>query len=306
MAITLELTPEQEEQLRDTAQAKGLTVEGYLLTLVEAIVQPKVVSHANRPGYRRAFARLFRTGTSSPIEGSVHPDEVVRESVRQMRKSVLEYKERAVDAVTTMNMLRSAVALQERQVAEKELQALRALAEHKREQAKRRWQEKMVRERHLEAVKQELITAIAAADERTRAFRQEEERAQARASQAQMGALKAYEAVMLPPDRIAPLIQALHTEAEWEQAFEEWILQATQEPAETRGIENLPDSAPVDDLEAFGRKVRNLAGEARSDVTASDRDFKNALNPLSGPTSVERAAPGAALDDYSAPIDPSD
>jgi hypothetical protein len=304
MAIILELSPEQEERLQDAAQAKGLSVEGYLLTLVEVIVQPRT-SQTRKPAYARAMARLFKK-SADPAADLANPDKVVRETIRQMRESVLKYKEQAVDAVTTMNMLRSAVALQERQVMEKELQALRALAEQQRDQAKRRWQEKTVREKHLEAVKQELITAIAAADERTRAFRQEEERAQARASQAQMGALKAYEAVMLPPDRIAPLIQALHTEAEWEQQFEEWILEATQEPSETGSRGDLPAPTPVDDLEAFHRKVRNLAGEARSDVTASDKDYANALDPLSGPTSVERIAPGAALDDDSAPIDPSD
>lgn len=161
-----------------------------------------------------------------------------------------------------------------------------------------------MREKHLAAVKQELIAAIAAAEERTRAFRQEEERAQARASQAQIGALKAYEAVMLPPDRIAPLIQALHTEVDWEQKFEEWILEATQEPSEIGGTEDLPDTAPIEGLEAFRHKARNLSGEARSDVAASDKDYENALNSLSDAPSVARVAPGAVQDGDNTPSDP--
>lgn len=131
MAITLELSPEQEEHLRETAMVKGLTVEGYLLTLVEAIVQPKT-SQAPKPAYARAMARLFKKSADREAD-LANPDKVVRETVRQMRESVLKYKEQAVDAVTTMNMLRSAVAVQERQVAEKELQALRARLRSSRE-----------------------------------------------------------------------------------------------------------------------------------------------------------------------------
>jgi hypothetical protein len=299
MAIILELSPEQEERLQDAAQAKGLSVEGYLLTLVEAIMQPRT-SQARKPAYARAMARLFKK-SADPEADLANPDKVVRETIRQMRESVLKYKEQAVDAVTTMNMLRSAVTLQERQVTEKELQALRALAEQQRDQAKRRWQEKTVREKHLEAVKQELIAAIAAADERTRAFRQEEERAQARASQAQLGALKAYEAVMLPPDRIAPLIQALHTEAEWEQKFEEWILQATQEPSETGGRGDLPAPTPVDDANAFAQKALHMAREARSDSALSDDEWEDALNQLANLPPAKRAAPAAYQDDSPPP-----
>jgi len=38
MTITVELTPELEDQLRDLAEARGLSAEGYLLTLIEALV----------------------------------------------------------------------------------------------------------------------------------------------------------------------------------------------------------------------------------------------------------------------------
>ena len=240
MTITLELSPEQEELLRDAALGRGLSVERYLLTLVEAIVQPKAAPHPRKTGYRHAFALLFRKSRDTQAEEIANPDQAVRESIRQMRESVLKYKEQAVDAVTTMNMLRSAVDTQERQAAERELQALHALSKQDREKAKRLWQEKMVLEKHLESVRYELITAIKAAAACTQAFRQAEERVQERATKAQAEALKAYQAVMLPADRIALLIEALQTEAEWELAFDEWILQTEQRLSESTLETDLP------------------------------------------------------------------
>lgn len=271
MAITLELTPEQEEQLREAAVVRGLTVEGYLLTLVEAIVQPPTTSPGRKPLYRRALlGGLFRKGTDVQAEAMRNPDQVVRESIRQMRESVLKYKEQAVDAITTMNMLRSAVEVQERQSAEKELKALRALAQQDRERAKRLWQEKTVLDKHRTAVQQELYVATAAAAALTRAFRQEEERAQERASKAQAGALKAYQAVMLPADRIAPLIEAYQTEAEWDQAFEEWVLQTMQRLSESTLEKDLPQPIPADDAAAFTDKARDWAREIKNEPSAFD------------------------------------
>ena len=98
----------------------------------------------------------------------------------------------------------------------------------------------MVLEKHLESVRYELITAIKAAAACTQAFRQAEERVQERATKAQAEALKAYQAVMLPADRIALLIEALQTEAEWELAFEEWILQTEQRLSESTLETDLP------------------------------------------------------------------
>jgi len=261
MAITLELTPEQEEHLREAALLRGLTVEGYLLTLVEAIVQPQV----RKPLYRRALGRLFRTSTDLRTGEIGNPDQVVRESIRQMRESVLKVKEQAVDAMTTVNMLRSALDQQERQAAEKELKALRALAEQDRERAKRLWQEKTVLEKHMEAVRQELLAALETARERTRAFRKEEERVQERATKAQAQALKAYEAVALPADRIASLIEAMQADAQWDQAFEEWVLLATDPDAESTLAGDLPKPIPTEDVEAFAQQAVRLALKIRSE-----------------------------------------
>lgn len=134
MAITLELSPELEEQLRGAALAKGLTVEGYLLTLVEAIAQPTEMSHGRRSAFTRTLDRLFRRRKHSQVEAHANPDKVVRETIREMRESVLKYKEQAVDAVTTANMLRRAVDLQEREIAAKELQALHRYSERHEEE----------------------------------------------------------------------------------------------------------------------------------------------------------------------------
>jgi len=270
MAITLELTPEQEEQLREAALLRGLTVEGYLLTLVEAIVQPQETPQGRKPLYRRALGRLFRTSTDLRTGEIGNPDQVVRESIRQMRESVLKVKEQAVDAMTTVNMLRSALDQQERQATEKELKALRALAEQDRERAKRLWQEKTVLEKHMEAVRQELLTALETARERTRAFRKEEERVQERATKTQAQALKAYEAVALPADRIASLIEAMQADAQWDQAFEEWVLLATDPNPESTLADELPKPIPTEDVEAFTQQALRLIQATRNDPSATD------------------------------------
>lgn len=306
MAILLELLPEQEEKLKEAAEIKGLTVEGYLLTLVEAIVQPRPATQTRTPLVGRTLGRLFRKGGEIGVGEIENPDQVVRESIRAMRKSVLEYKEKAVDAVTTMNMLRSAVEAQERQIAEREVRALRALAEEKQDQAKGLWQEKTVLENHLEAVQRELYTATSTAAERMRAFRQEEERAQARATQAQAAALKAHEAVMLPPDRIAPLIRSLYTEAEWELKFAEWVLAVTQDPAEA----NLPNPIPVDDAQAFEAKALNWAKETRSipeteETVTDDSEWEAALDRLAASAADEQATPPSTRNIAPSPDEPT-
>jgi hypothetical protein len=270
MAITLELTPEQEEKLRDAALARGLSVEGYLLTLIDAIVLQKATLQPRKPLHHRALDLLFGKSVEAQAEEDANPDKAVRETIRRMRESVLQYKEQAVDAVTTMNMLRKAVDLQERQAAEKELQAVRALAEQKPDQAKRRWQEKTVLEKHLEAVKEELAAATLVAATRTRAFRKEEERVQERATKAQADALKAYQSVMLPADRIDLLIVASRTAEEWDQAFEEWVLLTVQGPPDAMSADDLPKPIPVDDAAGFTQQALAWAKAAKNKPSATD------------------------------------
>lgn len=301
MAITLELSLEQEAQLREAALLRGLSVEGYLLTLIEAILQPPAPSPVHKPLYRRALGRLFRTSTDLRVGDLGNPDQVARESIRQMREGVLKYKEQAVDAMTTVNMLRAALDQQERQAAEKELKALRALAEQNRDRAKRLWQEKTVLEKHTEAVKQELLKAIEAAREHTRAFRKEEERVQERATKAQAAALKAYEAVMLPAERIAPLIAAIQTEAEWEQKFEEWSVLATREAVETGGKGDLPAPIPVGDANAFTQKAQHFTRETRIASAKSDAEWEEAIDRLLNQPPAKRTAPAGSPEDILPP-----
>lgn len=217
MAITIELTPEMEEQFREKATAKGLSVEGYLLTLIEALVQQEQKS-SSRLSFRFRKQALQKEDS----------DMLIAAALRQMRESVLEYKEQAVEAVTKMNMLRSAMDQQERQAAEKELQALNALKEQNTDQAKRLFQEKTILDRHLETVKEGLAAATEAAETVTQAFQQEEERVHARASKAQESALKVYKQAVLSSEQIMELIGRFHTEEEWNLAFEQWVRQKTQ------------------------------------------------------------------------------
>ena len=226
--ILLDVSTEQEEQLREKALARGLTVEGYLLTLIDSLVSAEAPAHPRKLAYRRVLAMLMRKKRDAQAAQILNLDPVVRDSVRRMREVVLEYKEQAVEAVTKMNILRSAADRQERQSAEKAFQALRALTEQDRENAKCLWVEHTVLDKHLETVRLELAAATETAAAATRVFQKEEERVQARASKAQAGALEAYQTVSLTPAEIVSLVGSLHTDAEWDLAFEEWVLQTMQ------------------------------------------------------------------------------
>ena len=230
MSIKLELTAECEEQLRERALTKGLSVEGYLLTLVETIVQTEVAVDPRESASRGIVSRLLKKSSTAAqrVEGNRGLDEAVRASLRRMRETVLEHKEKAVEEVTRANMLRAAVDQQERRIAETELQAIGALKEQNRDKARALWLEAMVLTSHLEGVRQELMEALVTAAALTRVFQQEEERVQARVSKAQAGALKAHETVTLTHEQIVALAGTLKTDAEWNQVFEEWELQIGQ------------------------------------------------------------------------------
>ena len=56
MAVTLDLEPDVEERLREKAAEKGLSVEGYLLTLIETLMrEPETTARSKRPAFRRGL-----------------------------------------------------------------------------------------------------------------------------------------------------------------------------------------------------------------------------------------------------------
>jgi hypothetical protein len=64
MTVTLNLTPEKEAAFEAQARACGLSVEQWMLELVEQSVQPASVAHLQRSNPEE-WARQFRAWTDS-------------------------------------------------------------------------------------------------------------------------------------------------------------------------------------------------------------------------------------------------
>ncbi len=59
MTVTLELSPEREAVLKAQAQARGLTIEQWLLELAEQLALPASIAHLQRTNPKE-WARQFR------------------------------------------------------------------------------------------------------------------------------------------------------------------------------------------------------------------------------------------------------
>lgn len=214
MSIQLELEPEVEQRLRDIAALKGLSAEGYLLTLVESLVKPKEEG-------RKGILFLPRKWQCEP-----DPRRLADEALREMRANLFHYKERAVEAATRMNLLQRTVQQQEQRVLEKELQALESLRVDDQEQALHCFQEKTVFEENLAYTCEQLRIASEIAEEAVSIFKAEETRMQTRASQAQSAALEAIKSEFaketLSQEQMEKRITQTSLE-EWQQKFEQWI-----------------------------------------------------------------------------------
>jgi hypothetical protein len=135
MPITLEIAPELETRLEAVARTKGLTLEGYLHTLLEVLAAP------DAPGSKSFAAKLQHVivRRKAPALRTVADD-----AVRRMKADLLAHKERAVEALTKANLLRKIVERHQALIAEKELQALTLARDGRQEQALRRFQESCV------------------------------------------------------------------------------------------------------------------------------------------------------------------
>ncbi len=261
MAIQLELLAEVEEQLQEKAASAGLSLEGYLLTLIDAVLQPPVYSPP-----RSALSRsLLSFGSKRPATEPVTSlDTDVRQAIRQMRENVLSYKEQAVAAVSKMNLLRTALTEQQRIMVETELQALSILQQGKRLRAKQLFLEKMVLEKHLERVLADLTAATEAAEAVTQVFQKEEKRVQERASEVQRVAYKAYQQAMLRPEQIEKLTKRFSQEADWDNAFEQWVEQKLHPESSRLTKDDLMACQREVDVEAVHQAARQWAKEANS------------------------------------------
>lgn len=221
MTITLYLKPEQEELLRVIAQTSGVSVEGYLMTLIEVVIDPRPTASAK--GVMGVVQRL-RNPAPSGSQSRVQADD----AIHQMRANVLVHQEKAVEAVTRMNLLRVTTEQQQRKIAHAELRALTFARDgNDEEQALRAYQESCIYGRNLQTARNLLEEAARLADERLAVFRHEEMKAKARLSNPHQTALGAIQNLNAKSELTgAEMVQRIAQEAtpeQWRQQYAAWI-----------------------------------------------------------------------------------
>lgn len=235
MPFTLELEPVTEQCLREIAEARGLSAEGYLLTLIEALVEPEP---PRRSGIRRVWRELLRRKEEpQPVrtvaDGAVH----------RMKAELLLHKERTVEAVTKANLLQKTAERLQAVIVERELQAL-TLARDGDKRALAKFQESCVYGENLQFTKSQIKAAANEAETLLRAFQQAEKRVKARLSAAQAGALEGidneFTRTCLTREQMERRIIALGDAERWQARFDDWVRQFTT-VLETE-IEDLPET----------------------------------------------------------------
>ncbi len=220
MTITLYLKPEQEELLRVIAQTSGVSIEGYLMTLIEAVIDPRPPASAK--GVKAAVQRL-RSPVSSGNQSRAQADD----AIHRMRANMLVYQEKAVEAVTRMNLLRATTEQQQRKIAHAELRALTLARDGDDEQALRAYQESCIYGRNLQNARSLLDDAARTADERLAVFRHEETKVKARLSDPHQTALGAIHSLNAKSEMTgAEMVQRITEEAtpeQWRQQYAAWV-----------------------------------------------------------------------------------
>jgi hypothetical protein len=78
MTITLELKPEVEERVSALASAQGLSLEAYLLALIESMPLPAVSEQATVEEFEAAMDALAEGSDDLPV---LSPEALTRESI---------------------------------------------------------------------------------------------------------------------------------------------------------------------------------------------------------------------------------
>ena len=220
MTVTLDLEPELELRLRELAETNGLSVQGYLLTLVEAMAEP--APSARDLGIVSALRDLL-----SKPKAARAPVAIAADAARQMKTELLAHKERAVEAVTKVNVLRATMERLQALIAKTELQALATAREGRRDQALRCFQESCIYGENLKVTKSEFDKAGEEADALLALFKQEERKVRARESRSRSvtpGAVSSDQnKTSLSGSQMQLRIVAAAGPEEWEERFEAWM-----------------------------------------------------------------------------------
>lgn len=233
MTQSLNLEPELEQHLKEIAESKGLSVEGYLLTLVEAIVSYHVDSP--RGGLSSVIWRIQHAVSAAP-----EPTLLADSAIRQQRGELILHKERAVEAVTKMNLLNRTIEQQQLTISQKEIQALTFARDANPKQALRCFQESCIYGQNLKQTLSLQTEASQEADELLTIYKKQESKAKSRASTAQAAALSSIQSESaksaLTEVQMELRIATEHTQERWEARFAAW-LKSFPEPREAESDE---------------------------------------------------------------------
>jgi hypothetical protein len=78
MTVTLDLTPELEQHIVAQAEAQGLSVEAYLLTVIEAAAAPASSERARLEEFEAAMDELAKGLDDVPV---LAPEALTREAI---------------------------------------------------------------------------------------------------------------------------------------------------------------------------------------------------------------------------------
>ncbi|HLJ55692.1 MAG TPA: hypothetical protein VKT77_11690 [Chthonomonadaceae bacterium] len=224
MAIQLALSEELESHLREAADALGLSIEGYVVTLIETAVEPPA------PAAKRGIGRIL-PALGRKAESAEGPTDAVRARMRQLNAELMERKERAIAAVARANALHRTVEQLQAAIAERELQSLRAERDGNSHEALLRFQESCVFGVSLQEARSRWSAAAAEAEPLVAAFQQLEQQAASRrkqlAGQGDRELPNTDISPFLTSDQLSTRIFAMADSETWQSRFDAWIRRAT-------------------------------------------------------------------------------
>lgn len=228
MRITIDLDDEQAERLRVTAESAGMSEDGYLLTVIDAVT-------SDQPRSTNRLLAVLQTalhGTGNTAGSRALTDA----TARRQRAELLLFKEQVVEAVSRANRLQYICEQQQSLIAEAELRALTLLRDGDRDGALRSYQESCIYGLELKVANAELASAAGSAAELLQVLRRDEAKLRARSAKSQAPAVSPSGTVVPhPPLPVAEMdrrIVEMDAQISWSRQFEEWSASKVHQTAE--------------------------------------------------------------------------
>ena len=217
--LTLEFSPAAENLITTEAQARGLSASEYLNTIAERLIDLADLVTPTGMTFQRDPANHYEM----PVE------EILNQSIREMKESQIRNREYAVQAITQKNNLQAEVDKEERMLAEYRRKALQALDDGNRPLAEQFYKERLRHEQTCEIMRGLLVQATDIAEKVKERIKHEEERIRVRTSKALLlKANLAASVIAFHLDMLQEEMQEPDTET-FRQNFDAWV-QAQKSP----------------------------------------------------------------------------